>query len=221
MVKAFIFDLDGVITDTAALHFTAWSSLAKEINITIDHTFNTKLKGLSRIDSLKTILKEHNRLHQYTAEELEFLAEEKNKHYVQLIATLTPKHILPGILDLLRELKTNKYKIGLASSSQNAGAILERLELLHYFDIIANPTLIKSGKPAPDIFLLAASLLNVSPDLCIGIEDAESGIHSIKQAGMVAVGVGKKDQLPHADYVCSTTYELTLPRLLHVWTEKR
>ena len=169
MIDAFIFDLDGVITDTAEYHYLAWKELANKIGIEIDREFNETLKGVSRMESLERILVHGNK------------QNDKNMYYVSLIENITPKDILPGISKLLENIKSNNIKIGLASASKNANMVLNNLKLVNYFDFIADASKCKNSKPAPDIFLMALKGLNVEAKNCIGIEDAYSGIEAINQ----------------------------------------
>ncbi|WP_239454050.1 beta-phosphoglucomutase [Bacillus suaedaesalsae] len=215
MIKAFIFDLDGVITDTAEYHYLAWKALAEEIGITFDREFNEKLKGVGRMDSLERILELGKTQHDFTLGEKEQLATKKNDHYKQLITNITHEDILPGIEELLKEIKKNGYLLGLASASKNAPEVLRSLGLYEQFDCIADAAAVEKSKPAPDIFLLAASMLKVEPSQCIGIEDAESGIEAIHSAGMFAVGVGDEESLKSADYYVSNTTELSLENILN------
>ncbi|WP_330949631.1 beta-phosphoglucomutase [Virgibacillus sp. MG-45] len=216
MVKGFIFDLDGVITDTADLHYLAWKELGDKIGIAIDPTFNQQLKGIGRMESLEKILHHGNKADVFSAAEKAQLAEEKNEQYKQLINRLTPDDILPGIPSLLLELRERQIKIGLASASKNAPAIIENLELTSFFDSIADAGSVAS-KPAPDIFLLAAAELAVEPSEAIGIEDAISGITAIQRAGMFAVGVGDKNVLQDSDYIVPSTAELSVSTILEAW----
>ncbi|WP_217586188.1 beta-phosphoglucomutase [Lentibacillus saliphilus] len=220
LVEAFIFDLDGVITDTAEYHFKAWKSLAEDINISFDRHFNEQLKGVSRMESLELILAKAEQQNDYTENEKEKLVQRKNEHYQQMIATLSPDDILPGISDLLGDIQEAGYRLGLASASKNAPFILRALELDNLFDTIADVEKIDNGKPAPDIFLLAAAELNACPAACIGIEDAASGVTAIRRAGMFSVGVGDKDILQDADLIVSSTAELDLNRILSSWERR-
>ncbi|KAA0544899.1 beta-phosphoglucomutase [Bacillus sp. BGMRC 2118] len=215
MIKAFIFDLDGVITDTAEYHYLAWKALAEEVGITFDREFNEKLKGVSRMDSLERILELGGKQHDFSIEEKEQLATKKNEHYKQLIAGITAADILPGIEELLKEIKKNGYLLGLASASKNAPEVLRSLGLYDQFDCIADAAAVEKSKPAPDIFLLAASMLKVEPSQCIGIEDAESGIEAIQSANMFSVGVGDEESLKSADYYVPDTTELSLQAILN------
>lgn len=204
MLKGVIFDLDGVITDTAEYHFEAWAQLGKEIDIEIDRKFNENLKGVSRMESLEAILKYGNKQSQYTKEEKEALATKKNNYYKELIMHITKKDILPGIEDLLNALKENNIKIALGSASKNGTMILNRLGIEEYFDYIVDPSKIKNSKPAPDIFLDGLRGLHLKSVEVVGIEDAIAGIDAIHGAGMVAVGVGVR-----GDISVASTKELT------------
>lgn len=209
-VKAVIFDLDGVITDTAEHHFLAWKNLAESLGIPFDKEFNEELKGVSRMESLERILAKGNQQEKFSEEEKVALATKKNEEYKELIKTITPQNILPGIKLLLDELRNKKIKIGLASASKNALSVLSSLGLREYFDEIVDVSTLKNGKPHPEIFLKAAELLDVPVESCIGVEDAEAGIESIKAADMFAVGVGTKEAMRRADVFVEHTNQLTL-----------
>lgn len=217
-MKAVIFDLDGVITDTAEYHYLAWKSLADELQLPFDKQYNEKLKGVSRMESLELILALGNI--SYTEEEKKSLAEKKNDLYKEMINQVTPKDLLPGIESLLVELKEAGIKTALASASKNAPFILDRLGVTHYFTHVVDVNLIKQGKPDPEIFLTGAAKLGVSPEDCIGIEDAEAGIESILSAGMYAVGVGTPAQMQKADLIVSSTAELSLTLLKENFKKK-
>lgn len=210
MLKAVIFDLDGVITDSAQFHYLAWKNLADKLGIDFDEDYNEKLKGVSRLESLDLILENGNQKDSFTQEEKEKMATEKNEEYKTLIRTITPQDILPGIKELLDELKYNEIKTAIASVSHNAFYIIERLGLQDSFDYIVNAAEVKRAKPYPDIFLAGAAAVGVEPTECVGIEDAKAGITAIKAAKMYAIGVGTKDQMREADLILSTTKELTL-----------
>ncbi|MGL6107137.1 beta-phosphoglucomutase [Romboutsia sp.] len=214
MIQAFIFDLDGVITDTAHFHYLAWKELGAKIGIEIDEDFNETLKGISRMESLERILKFGNKENYFTDEEKEKMAIEKNNYYVSLIENITPKDVLPGIENLLNEIRNNNIKIGLASASKNAVMVLKNLELIDYFDFIADAAICKNSKPAPDIFLMAAEGLNVNPLNCIGIEDASAGIEAINLSNMYSVGVGEKNILYEAKFIVDCTDKLDFKELV-------
>lgn len=211
-LKAVIFDLDGVITDSAKYHYLAWKELADELHIPFDETYNEKLKGVSRMESLELILKNGNASDKFTEEEKNQMAEKKNNNYKELIKQITPNDILPGILDFLNELKDNKIKIALASVSKNAAFILHQLELDDYFDYVADAAKVPNAKPFPDIFLAGMNEFGLTPEECIGIEDARTGIEAIHRAGMKAVGVGTKSEMEDADLIIDTK-ELELNRI--------
>ncbi|EOT29807.1 beta-phosphoglucomutase [Enterococcus saccharolyticus] len=219
MFKGVLFDLDGVITDTAEYHYQAWKKLGEEIGISIDRSFNEQLKGVSREDSLSLMLRYGNKENDFTAEELAELAQRKNDYYLEMIQAITPKDVYPGILELLADLKTAKIKIALASASKNGPFLLQKMNLTSYFDAIADPEKIAHGKPAPDIFLLAAKEVGLTTKECLGIEDARAGIQAIVASGAQPVGVGQKKDLGENIPIVSDTTELTLAYLKEVWRE--
>lgn len=196
---AVIFDLDGVITDTAHYHFLAWKRLAESLGIPFDEAFNEQLKGVDRMGSLEIILARTDR--RFTPEQRAALAAQKNEHYQQLIATMTPADLLPGALAALDAVRATGLKTGLASVSKNAFTVLDRLGITDRFDYIVDAGQIVHGKPDPEIFLHAAEHLGVAPSACIGVEDAVAGIQAIKAAGMYALGIGDPAILTAADRV--------------------
>ena len=204
-IKGILLDLDGVITETAEYHYQAWKELASEIGITIDRQFNECLKGVSRMDSLELILRHGGVADQYSKEEKTALAERKNRRYVELLKNLTPDNVLPGIRNFLHDARADGMKLGLASASKNARAIMDALNLTQSMDFIADAAAARS-KPAPDIFLLAAEGVGLQPESCIGIEDASAGIKAIHAAGMRAVGIGAS--LHEADLLLPNTGRL-------------
>lgn len=221
MLKAVIFDLDGVITDTAEWHYLAWKQLANSIGIDFNREFNEELKGISRMESLEKILQFGGRADHFSEDEKEQLATRKNTKYVELLTEMEPEHIFPGVKEFLNELKDHGIGIGLASASKNAPAILNALKITDYFQTIINPDEVANGKPAPDIFLRAAEKLSVLAEECIGIEDSTAGISAIKDAGMYAVGVGTYEKMTEAgaDLVLQTTQELKLEVMLRKFEE--
>jgi beta-phosphoglucomutase len=219
-IDAFIFDLDGVITDSAEYHFLAWKALADDIHIPFDREFNEKLKGIGRLESLELILLHGNQHHNYTTEQKEQLTDKKNEHYKQLIQHITENDILPGIKPLIEKLINEGIKIGLASASKNAFAVMESLGLINSFDTIVDSGKIKKGKPDPEIFLTAAKQLHADPMHCIGVEDAASGVTAIKKAGMFAVGVGDSHILANADVVVAGTSQLDFDSIVHTYNKK-
>ncbi|EXJ23378.1 Beta-phosphoglucomutase [Alkalibacterium sp. AK22] len=214
MIKGLIFDLDGVITDTAEYHYLAWKSLAEKIGIEIDREFNEQLKGISRMESLELILERGGKADAYTDAEKEELATQKNEEYKESIKEITPKDILPGISELLKEAKEQKLGLVLASASKNGPAIMERLEIMDLFDGIVDPASLKAGKPDPEIFVRGAEMLGLSTRECVGLEDAEAGIQAINGADMFSVGVGSEEAMREADYAVADTADLNLQTIL-------
>ena len=208
--EAVIFDLDGVITDTAAYHYLAWKQLGEGLGIPFDHQFNETLKGVSRMDSLERILELGGRQNDFTLAEKEALAAKKNDHYVDLIKDVSPRDILPGIEQFLKDLRTNGYKIAMASASKNAFAVTHSLGLNHYFDHIVDAAAVVNSKPDPEVFLKAAEAVGVRPAKCIGVEDAVAGVTAINDAGMYAIAIGCDEGLNHAKIVLDSTVTLTI-----------
>lgn len=212
-LKAVVFDLDGVLTDSAKYHYQAWKMLADKLGIPFDEEYNEKLKGVSRMESLELILQNGNAQDKYTQEEKVAMATEKNEFYKQLIHQITPEDVLPGIHDFLEQLKAAGIKTAVASVSHNAPFILERLELDKYFNYICDAAQVPRAKPFPDIFLSAAQNLGVDPANCIGVEDAQAGIQAINAAGMMSVGVGTESQMQEAKLILPSTAKLELGML--------
>lgn len=215
-LKAVIFDLDGVVTDSARYHYLAWKELADELGIAFDEEYNEKLKGVSRMESLELILMNGQACDKYTLEEKEAMATKKNDNYKELIKQITPADILPGVLPFLKELKAAGIRIALASVSKNAPFILHQLELEEYFDYVADAAAVPNAKPFPDIFLAGRDEFGFESCECVGVEDAKTGIEAIHRAGMKAVGVGTPEQMDEADLLI-TTAELSLSRILEAF----
>ena len=214
MIKGFIFDLDGVLTDTAEYHYLAWKKLADRLGIQLDRKMNEQLKGISRMDSLDRILAIGNQMDRYTLEEKEKLADEKNEDYKELILEVTPNDLLPGIANLLADLRAKDIRLALASASKNGPVIMERLGIADMFDTVVDPATLAKGKPDPEIFIKGAQQLNLKPIECVGVEDAQAGIKSINAAGIFSVGVGTKEMMKEADYAVTSTQELKLEEIL-------
>ena len=189
-LKGFAFDLDGVIADTARFHGQAWHQLADKVGTEWTPELADSLKGVSRMDSLELILKAGGHENDYTQEEKEALATEKNDNYIKLVETLTPADILPGMKNLLDELKENGYHIVLASASKNAPKVLKYLQITDYFEGIVDPAKLSHGKPDPEIYSEAAKLMNLPANQVAGLEDAQAGVESINRAGEVSIGFG-------------------------------
>ena len=215
MTIGFIFDLDGVITDTAKFHYQAWKALADSLGIPIDETFNETLKGISRMDSLDRILAHGHRENAFTPAEKEALAQQKNDHYVQLLEHLTTEDVLPGVVPLLQQAQARQIPCAVASASKNAPLILEKLGVRAYFATIVDPDSLSKGKPDPEIFLAAADSIGVLPQNAIGFEDAQSGIDGLKAAGIYADGLSASQPLIGADMQVSEMTELSVDALLN------
>lgn len=200
MVKAIIFDLDGVIVDTAVFHYQAWKRLANNFGYDLTLEQNERLKGVSRMESLEILLSIGNKSIESEEEKIE-LATKKNDWYRENILKMTPADILPGVKNFLIELKNTNYKIAIGSSSKNAGTILERIGFDNFFDSVVDGTKITNSKPDPEVFLKAAEELNVAPENCLVFEDAAAGIEAAKKANMLAIGVGEYENLPDADKI--------------------
>ncbi len=213
--KALIFDLDGVLTDTAKYHYLAWKKLADELGYDFDEDINELLKGVSRINSFEIILQKNNATDKHTPEEKETLANKKNDYYKEMIEQLTPGDILPGIVPFITEAKSHGIKCAVASISKNAPRVLELLEIADLFDYIADAALVKKPKPDPEIFLTCAEALGVAPRECVGIEDAQAGIESIHGAGMLSVGINVTVTSVTPDIVLKSTAELDFDSICH------
>lgn len=213
-LKALIFDLDGVLTDTAKYHYLAWKKLADELGLYFDEDINELLKGVSRINSFEIIMEKNNASNKYTPDEKETLANKKNEYYKEMIELLTPADILPGILPFINEARENGIKCAVASISKNAPRVLELLNISELFDYIADAALVKKPKPDPEIFLTCAKALGFSANECIGIEDAGAGIESIHSAGMFSVGINVTVTSIKPDIELTSTAELDFKEIL-------
>ncbi|NMM49985.1 beta-phosphoglucomutase [Marinigracilibium pacificum] len=210
-VKACIFDLDGVIVDTAKYHYLAWKRLAEELGINFTEEDNEELKGVSRMDSLDIILKKGNK--EISQERKDELAAKKNDWYLEFVNEMTPGDELPGTLDFLKTLKQNDIKIGLGSSSKNAKLCLTLLDMMDFFDVIVDGTMITKAKPDPQIFLMGAEQLGVAVENTIVFEDAVAGIEAAQNGGFLTVGIGNPDVLNKATIVKPSLAEVTIKEL--------
>ncbi|MEQ3663158.1 beta-phosphoglucomutase [Olleya sp.] len=204
--KGFIFDLDGVIVDTAKYHFLAWQNLAKSIDIDFTHEQNEQLKGVSRVKSLEKILEWGNKT---ISEELfTSLMGKKNEEYLSFIAKMTDEEILPDVPKILDYLIEKQQPISLGSASKNARPILEKVNLLSKFDAIVDGNDVSKAKPDPEVFLIAAKHLNMKPEDCIVFEDSVAGVQAANTANMISIGIGEKEVLHEADYIFSDFTEI-------------
>ncbi|MEI8114976.1 MAG: beta-phosphoglucomutase, partial [Bacteroidia bacterium] len=191
MIEACIFDLDGVVVDTAKYHFIAWKALAEELGFVFTLEDNERLKGVSRKQSLEILLEIGEK--QFSETEKLAMAEKKNTLYVTYIEKMTPEEILPGVKKFLQELKSNEIKTALGSASKNAPMILERIGLLEMFDAIVDGNSISEAKPNPEVFLKGAEKLGVQPEHCVVFEDAIAGVEAARNAKMYCVGIGQPE----------------------------
>lgn len=188
MIKAVIFDLDGVIVSTDNLHYLAWKMIADNEGIYFDEKINHRLRGVSRTDSLEIILEKANK--KYSIEEKQELAFNKNEYYKKLLDTISPVDILPGIIDTISFFKEKNIKIAIGSASKNAKLILKKIGLLNSFDVIVDGTYELKSKPNSDIFIKAAKLLQIPNHECLVIEDSQAGIDAARKANMKTIGIG-------------------------------
>jgi beta-phosphoglucomutase len=205
LITTCIFDLDGVIVDTAKFHFLAWQRLAKELGIVFTEADNERLKGVSRMESLDILLSLGTRT--FDAKAKEEMATRKNGWFVEYIHAMKPEDVFPGVRELLIQLRHQGYKLGLASSSKNAGTVLSRVGIAELFDTVVDGTMIKNSKPDPEVFLLAAERLKAKPAECLVFEDAEAGVEAAVRAGMKCIGIGSPAQLGKANRVVTRTGE--------------
>ena len=212
MLSACLFDLDGVLVDTAKHHYTAWKKLAEEkIGVNFTHEDNEALKGLSRAESLSYILSKTTR--EFSQEDQLSMMEEKNLNYLSLVSQLTPSDLLPGALELLQSLKASGIKAALGSASKNAPMIIEKLGIVDLLDVVVDGNVVTLSKPHPAVFLKGAELLGVAPEHTVVFEDAVSGVAAAKAGGFFCVGIGEPEALPQADYVVSDLSFVTIEDL--------
>jgi beta-phosphoglucomutase len=207
-MKGAIFDLDGVLVDTAKYHYQAWKRLANSVGVEFSLDDNEHLKGVSRAESLELILKKGNI--EKSAGEKQALMDVKNEWYLELAAEMNPDEALPGAIPFLESCKSKGIKIALGSSSKNAPMILERLGITHLFDAIVDGNVVSKSKPDPTVFLTAAEKLGLAPSDCIVFEDAISGVQAAKTGGFYCVGIGTKEVLPLADEIATTLGEYSV-----------
>lgn len=211
MIKACLFDLDGVIVDTAKYHYIAWREIAKELGFDFTEQHNERLKGVSRMASLDILLEVGGI--QLPQHEKEILAHRKNEHYLTFILNMQPDEILPGAKKFLETLHQQGIATALGSASKNAMTILDRLQLTSLFDVIIDGNQTAKAKPDPEVFLKGADALNIDPKHCIVFEDAEAGVEAALAAGMKCVGIGSPEILSKAHLVVSGLDKMTIDLL--------
>ncbi len=210
LIRGFIFDLDGVLTDTAEYHFRAWKRLADELGLPFDRQDNEALRGIPRRESLLRLLKGRS----YPEEQLQAWMERKNNYYIEYIHQITPSDLLPGARPFLLEVRAAGLKTAIGSASKNARLVLERLEIADLFDIIADGYSVERQKPAPDLFLFAARQLGLEPPECVVVEDAAAGIEAALAGGFRTLGIGSAARLGTAEIVLNGLHEARLSELL-------
>jgi beta-phosphoglucomutase len=208
---ACIFDLDGVIVDTARYHFMAWKRLADQLGINFTQEDNERLKGVSRMASLEIILEIGN-LKLNERRKLEY-ATLKNDWYVEYITKMTPSEILPGCVPFIKELRSVNIRTALGSASKNTPMILERVGIIDLFDAVADGNNVSKAKPDPEVFLKAAEMVRAKPEECVVFEDAVAGVQAALNAGMMCIGIGLAGILTKAHFVVPGLYEMNLEKL--------
>lgn len=212
MIKGFLFDLDGVIVETAIFHYRAWKRMANELGFDISEEFNETLKGVSRVESLERILK-HGGISISEADKEKYM-QLKNEWYLEMVSQMTNNDILEGIPAFFEEIKKTDIKIGLGSVSKNAKMILEKVGLIDQFDVIIDGTKISKGKPDPEVFIKGAEELGLQPTECIVFEDAVAGIEAAINAGMKTVGIGDAKILSEATIVYKNLVGVSVSEIL-------
>lgn len=202
-----IFDLDGVLVDTAKYHYLAWKALADRLGFAFSVEQNESLKGISRMESLEVLLRFGGMEEMFDQEEKLRMAEEKNRLYLEYINRLEESELLPGVTELFERMKERGVKIALGSASKNAGLILERLNISSYFDVIVDGNLVTKAKPDPEVFALGADRLGIPYEECVVFEDSVAGLLAAKKLNMGTVGIGTRENLPQADIICGAVGE--------------
>ena len=211
-LKAVIFDLDGVITDTSEYHYRAWKRLADEEGIPFNRDDNEKLRGVSRRECLKILLKGK----QVLDEQFQEMMDRKNRYYVELLKQMTSENILSGAKEIVLELKRRGIKTAIASVSKNTRTVLQGTGIENLFDVIVDGYSVKNTKPAPDIFLFAAEELGVKPEDCVVVEDAEAGIEAALAGNMLPIGIGLEERVGKARYRFEKIGDIALTKLLEI-----
>jgi beta-phosphoglucomutase len=213
-IAACIFDLDGVIVDTARYHFLAWKKLTDMLGIRFTEEDNERLKGVSRMASLEIILDIGN-MKPDESKKLEY-ATLKNNWYVDYISKMTPDEILPGSVEFIRELRNANIRVAIGSASKNTPMILERVGIRELFDAVADGNIVRKAKPDPEVFIKAAELVNAKPVNCVVFEDAVAGVKAALNAGMMCIGIGSPKVLKEAHFVVSGLIEMNLEKLVTI-----
>jgi beta-phosphoglucomutase len=209
-LKGFIFDLDGVLTDTAEYHYRGWKRLADELAIPFTREDNEASRGIPRRESLMMILKGRT----FTEEQIQEMMERKNRYYLEFIRAITPGDLLPGGQELLEEIRTAGLSSAVASASKNASEVIERLGIASLLDVIADGHSVTLQKPAPDLFLYAAAQLGLSPAECVVVEDAAAGLEAARAGRFRSIGIGPPERVGMADLILPNLEGVSLKYLL-------
>jgi beta-phosphoglucomutase len=210
MIRAFIFDLDGVITDTAEFHYRGWKRLADEESLPFSREDNEGLRGIPRRESLMLILKDRV----YPETKILEMMERKNGYYLEFIKEISPRDLLPGAKELLEEIRAAGLKNGLGSASRNAAEVLDRLGIRSLFEAVSDGHSVERQKPAPDLFLHAAGQLDLPPEECVVVEDAAAGIEAARAGGFRSIGLGPRERVGAAEAIFPNLSEVRLADLL-------
>lgn len=215
MIKAVLFDLDGVLVSTDEYHYRSWQKLSSEEGFDFfNQEFNHKFRGVARMECIEIITRASGK--NYSQAQKQELADRKNRYFVESLSTVTPEALLPGALGALQELKERRIKIAVASNSRNAKTIIKRVGIEPYLDTIVDGYEIENSKPDPEVFLLAAKNVGIPPAQCIVVEDALTGIEAAQRAGMKALGIGTKERLQNADIVIPDLSAISVDQLLRL-----
>jgi len=215
---ACIFDLDGVIVETAKYHFAAWKRIADSLEIPFNHEHNEQLKGVSRVNSLKYILGLGNK--ELSETKFQFYLDQKNTWYLESIRDLDQEEALPGVLALIRELKQNNIKLAIGSASKNARRILEAISIIDQFDVIMDGNTSPKSKPDPQVFTMGADAMNVQPEQCIVFEDSLKGVRAANSAGFFSIGIGDEESLKEAQIVVPGFSDIDFDQLCTIFKAK-
>ena len=212
IIRGFIFDLDGVLTDTSEFHYLGWQRLADEEGLSFSREINESLRGIPRRASLMMILKGRAD----PEEKIQEMMERKNNYYLELVRGITPKDLLPGARELLEEIHATGMKSGLGSASKNAREVIQRLGIESLLDAVADGSSVEHQKPAPDLFLHAAELLGFSPAECVVVEDAAAGIEAGRAGGFYTLGIGPRERVGDANIVLESLAGAKLDAILNL-----
>ena len=212
MIQACLFDLDGVIVDTAKYHYLSWQRLAKELNIdSFDEHHNEQLKGISRADSLNYLLKLENKT--LSQQDFEQYMQRKNDWFLEYVAQMNADEALTGVEDFLKDIQKQNIRIALGSASKNAKLILDKVGLTHYFEVLIDGNAVTNAKPNPEVFLKGAKALGIAPQNCIVFEDGLAGVQAAQNAKMKVVGIGSTEVLGTADAVIPNFEQITVQKM--------